>query len=69
MCRQRNIAMRDYHESVITGHTDIQIDKQTDAKQSGPFMPVCFAGDKLVLLNHFSSAQTSYLPSQPNGNI
>ena len=41
MCRLRNIAMRDYQESVITGQTD----GQTDAKQSDPYVPLCFAGD------------------------
>ena len=37
MCRLRNIAMRDYQESVTTG--------QTDAGQSDPYVPLCFAGD------------------------
>ena len=33
----RNIAMRDYQESVTTG--------QTDARQSDPYVPLCFTGD------------------------
>ena len=39
MCRVPNIAMRDYmyQESVTTG--------QTDAGQSDPYVPLCFAGD------------------------
>ena len=36
MCRLRNIAMRDYHESVTTGQTDTQ----TDAGQSNPYVPL-----------------------------
>ena len=39
MCRLRNIAMRDYQESVTTGQT------QTDAGQSDTYVPLCFAGD------------------------
>ena len=49
MCRLRNIAMRDYQESVTTGQTDRQTDRQTDgqtdAGQSDPYVPLCFAGD------------------------
>ena len=41
MCRLRNIAMRDYQESVTTR----QMDGQTDAGQSDPYVPLCFAGD------------------------
>ena len=41
MCRLRNIAMRDYQESVTTGQTDTQ----TDAGQSDPCVPLCFVGD------------------------
>ena len=36
MCRLRNIAMRDYQESVTTGQTH---------GQSDPYVPLCFAGD------------------------
>ena len=42
MCRLRNIAMRDYPESVTTGQTD----GQTDTGKSYPYVPLCFAGDK-----------------------
>ena len=41
MCRLRNIAMRDYQESVTTRQTD----RQADAGQSGPYVPLCFTGD------------------------
>ena len=41
MCRLRNIAMRDYQESVTT--------RQTDAGQSDPYVPLCFAGDTKIL--------------------
>ena len=34
MCRLRNIAMRDYHESVTTGQTDGQPGSQADASQA-----------------------------------
>ena len=37
MCRLRNIAMRDYQESVTTA------DRQTGAGQSDPYVPLCFA--------------------------
>ena len=43
MCRLRNIAMRDYQESVTTGQTHTH--GQTDAGQSDPYVPLCFAGD------------------------
>ena len=41
MCRLRNIAMRDYQESVIDGQTD----GQTDDGQSYPYVTLCFACD------------------------
>ena len=41
MSRLWNIAMRDYQVSVTTGQTD----GQTDARQSDPYVPLCFAGD------------------------
>ena len=41
MCRLRNIAMCDYQECVTTGQTH----RQTDAGQSDPYVPLCFAGD------------------------
>ena len=53
MCRLRNIAMRDYQESVTPGQThrrtDRQMDGQTDAGQSDPYVPLCFAGDTKTL--------------------
>ena len=45
MCRLRNKAMRDYQESVTTGQTHTHTDGQTDAGQSDPYVPLCFAGD------------------------
>ena len=45
MCRLRNIAMRDYQESVTTEHPDRRTDRQTDAVQSDPYVPLCFACD------------------------
>ena len=41
MCHLQNKAMCDYQESVTIG----QIDRQTDAEQSDPYVPLCFAGD------------------------
>ena len=41
MCRLRNIAMRNYQESVTTGQTH----RQTVAGQSDPYVSLCFAGD------------------------
>ena len=40
-----NVAMHDYQESVTTGQTDTQTDGHTDAGQSDPYVPLCFAGD------------------------
>ena len=45
MCRLRNIAMRDYQEIV----SSIQTDTQTDAGQSDPYVPLCFAGDTKIV--------------------
>ena len=45
MCRLRNTAMRDYQESGTTRQTHAQTDRQTDAGQSNPYVPLCFAGD------------------------
>ena len=44
--------MRDYRGSVITGH------RRTDAGQSDPYVPLCFAGDtktEIVLSLHIKS--------------
>ena len=52
MCRLRNIAMRDYQESVTIGQTHRRTDRhthtQTDAGQSDPYVPLCFAGDTKI---------------------
>ena len=48
MCGLRNIAMRDYQESMTTGHTDTRTDGQTDAGQSDPYVLLCFAGDTKI---------------------
>ena len=45
MCRLRNIAMRDYQESVTTGQTDRRTGRQTEVGQSDPYVPLGFAGD------------------------
>ena len=37
-------AIRDYQESVTTGQTD----GQKDARQSDPYVPLCFAGDTTI---------------------
>ena len=65
MCRLRNIAMRDYQESVTTGQTDRQTHThiQTDAGQSGPYVLLCFADDTIVAAfwgMHVSPAKHSY---------
>ena len=41
VCCLQNIAMRDYQESVN------RTDGQTDARQSDPYVPLCFAGDTI----------------------
>ena len=43
-----NIAMRDYQESVTIGQTHAQ----TDAGQSDPYVPLCFAGDTITNINN-----------------
>ena len=47
MCLLRSIAMHDYQESVTTGQTDTR----TDARQSDPYVPLCFAGDTKTIGN------------------
>ena len=37
--------MCDFQESVTTGQTHRHTDGQTDAGQSDPYVPLCFAGD------------------------
>ena len=41
MCRLRNIAMRDYQESVTTGQTDAQTDGGTDRQTPDKVNPMC----------------------------
>ena len=48
MCHLRNMAIRDYQESVTTGQTDRHTDGQTDARQSDSYVPLCFAGDTKI---------------------
>ena len=61
MCCLRNIAIHDYQESVTTG----QSDRQTDAGQSEPYVPLCFAGDtqisslQLLFGHHFPTFETT----------
>ena len=54
MCRLRNITIRDYQESVTTG----QMHGQTDARQSDPYVPLCFAGDTKMKIFAHSGIQT-----------
>ena len=42
MCNQEKC---DYQESVTIEQTDTQTDRPTDAIQSDPYVPLCFAGD------------------------
>ena len=53
MCRLRNIAMRDYQESVTIGQTDTHTHTQTDARQSDPYVLLCFAGDNNYVYMYF----------------
>ena len=39
---------RDYQESVTIGQTDARRHTQTDAGQSDPYVPLCFAGDTKI---------------------
>ena len=47
MCCLRNIAIRDYQQSVTDGQTDAQ----TDDGQSDWYVPLCFAGDTKTCAN------------------
>ena len=51
--------MRDYQESVTTGQTD----RQTDTRQSDPYVPLFFAGDKKILYINFSKQILVYSAS------
>ena len=46
MCRLRNIAMRDYQESVTSGQTH----RQTDARQSDSYVPLCLQATEQVTI-------------------
>ena len=46
MCRLQNIAMHDFQESVTTGQTH----GRTNAGQSYPYVPLCFAGDTKICI-------------------
>ena len=61
MCRLRNIAMRDYQESVTTGqtHTHRQTDRQMDG-QSDPYVPLCLAGDTKSTSKFFKKCEHWY---------
>ena len=56
MCRLRNIAMRDYQESVTTGQTEGQMDRQMPDK----VIPMCCyalqATQKCAINNLFKSS-------------
>ena len=41
MCSLRNIAMRDYQESVTTGQTARQTDRHTERQTSNEVIPMC----------------------------
>ena len=67
MCRLRNIAMRDYQESVTTGQTHTQ----TDAEQSDPYVPLCLAGDTKTVTVKLPSIQIIriHLITNPSTNF
>ena len=51
MCRLLNIVMRDYQESVTTRQIDTKSERQIDAGQSDPHVPLCFAGDTKTVVD------------------
>ena len=56
MCLLRNVAMRDYQDSVTTRQTDVWTDGQTDTGQSDPYVLLCFTGNtKKTLITVCSS--------------
>ena len=65
MCRLQNIALCDYKESMTTRQTDIRTDRQTDAGQSDPYMPLCFAGDtkNMPLIIRSRGTKKNYIAS------
>ena len=52
MCRLRTIAMREYQESVTS--------EQTDAGQSDPYVPLCFAGDTKTISRYANIKRDFY---------
>ena len=57
-CVAWETALRDYQENVSTGQTY----GQTDARQSYPYVPLCFAGDtKITTIEKKMTAQVSDL--------
>ena len=51
--------MRDYQESVTTGQTDRQTHGPTDAGQSDPYVPLCFAGNTIKVAQVVGVHQTT----------
>ena len=49
MRRLQNIAMCDYQESVTTRQTHTQMDRQIDARQTEPYVLLCFSGDTIII--------------------
>ena len=56
--------MRDYQESVTTGQTHRQTDRQTDPRQSDPYVPLCFAGDTKAMRDYHESVTTKQTHGQ-----
>ena len=62
----QNIAMYDYQESVTTGQTDRRwTDRQTDARQNDPYVPLCFAGYKFYIQTCPSLSMVALICSDP----
>ena len=52
MCRLRNMAMRDYQESVTTGQTHTQTDGRTDRQTPDKVIPMCrYASRDTIMKN------------------
>ena len=60
MCRLRNIAMRDYQESVSTGQIHRPMKGQTNAGQSDLYVPLSFAGDTIKILKFLKHLNLLY---------
>ena len=52
MCRLRNIALRDYQKCDYRTDRHTHSHTQTDARQSDPYVPLCFADDTIKLNPH-----------------